>query len=478
MRTEPEALNEELRLRRQWAIYPCAVPFRRGWKAHPIDESFTLHVHDCAKLSLQASDKRKVMIIGLAVKSDEPELSDENIIKELLEVESDHFNVYLASLAGTYVIIRIENSGTRLYTDPAGMMNVFYRAPFVASTPTLIPELERDARIDAEYTLRGSDSWYPGSITPFVGVKVLLANHLLNLSTWCISRFWPQSEFKKVSYEEGVSRLAQVVRGTAQAFVHRRAVLCSITGGRDSRVNLAALRYNIHDVEFFTIRGGGVNRRDVSNAKKLVRRFDLEHQFVEVRPATSRLYEFYDEMTSGMSIGARREIIGGCWALQGEDVLHLNGNLGALAKAYYRGFGGARSINLDVLAKEFVHSAPCIMEGLREWTATVPDLETASLYNLMYLEQRGGRWMGIGETASNLFYESGSVFCSRQVFECICGMPSSSQGDGRLLENLVGELWPELLEVPYSSGTTMLKRVLPKKLKYGLSRVAQFPKLR
>ncbi len=86
--------------------------------------------------------------------------------------------------------------------------------------------------------------------------------------------------------------------------------------------------------------------------------------------------------------------------------------------------------------------------------------------------------MGIGETASNLFYESGSVFCSRQVFECICGMPSSSQGDGRLLENLVGELWPELLEVPYSSGTTMLKRLLPKKLKYGLSKVAQFPKLR
>ena len=201
----------------------------------------------------------------------------------------------------------------------------------------------------------------------------------------------------------------------------------------------------------------------INSASEIIFSMDIFYQDIE--PVPPWLDTLYDEMTSGLVIGSRRRILGACRHLETDGAVHVNGNLGATALGFFWDSAQPQVLHEESLLREFVNKAPVIRQGVREWVESLPDLPVHVLYNLMYMEQRGGRWMGPGETASQLFYDSFSPFCSRVFFEVLSGMPVSSQRRGVVLRGIVDDSWPELMSEPYSSGTNLLARTVPKRLK-------------
>lgn len=453
-----------LRLRRQWVVRADGNGIDVNWCQIPLRSGTTLLHHPDSRVTRVEGEGWGAVILGAAVTTDLRSTLAAQLQRLLIDDEDVTVET-LHKLAGTYVVIRHSDTTVRIYTDPAGMMPVFFRESDAASTPTLLSPLYRDQDLEARFRFGRDNDWYPWTLTPFVGVHALPANHVLTLPGGRMERFWPTEQPPGLEAVEGVTQIAQLLRSITTAATELGPLLCSLTGGRDSRVNLAALGERASSVEFFTVRGDGVAACDVKIPTQLAGDFGLDHRFVDNRAAREWLVALYDEMTAGMAVGGRRDVIGAAASIASSRYLHLNGNLGALAKSFFWHTRNPRVVRSSALAKEFTDRPPEIMTAINEWLASVPELDPPTTYNLMYLEQRGGRWMGVGEAASNLFYDSITPFCSREVFESLCGLPVSTQYGGDLLTQLVYTLWPELLSIEYCRARRNWSGYVPRSLK-------------
>jgi len=432
---------------------------------------FVLWTHPELRQQAIASPRAALIVLGLAIDPEapteslcarmekDPELSERTLLREL------------ASFGGMYVVLRSDDTGVRLYTDPGAMAPVFFGRGRAASSPTLLPDLRRDPEIDRQYTLSGSDDWYPGGLTPWREVSALLANHRLDVASGERMRFWPTCGPEAIGHREGVERAGALLRGMIDGARHAGEPILSLTGGRDSRVLLAASRPWKEELSYFTIRAKGVKACDLEIPARLAADHGLRHEFVDAPAADAWLTELYDELSAGLVTGAPREIIEGCRRVSGPRTIHLNGNLGAITKSFFWPGPQPRRVSQRALTKEFVNKAPCIREGIAEWMQSLPELPPAVAYNLMYLEQRGSRYAGIRDSASSLFFESCAPFNHRGVFEAVCGLPADVQWGGGLLVDLVEAMWPELLAVPYCRVTRNWGTFVPKRVKEGAKRL-------
>jgi hypothetical protein len=457
-------------LRRQWAVLRGHDSRPHGWQCMNVCNGYVLVAHPEASVRCVECPDGRFILVGVVVDTSHP-CSDAAVrlrgtsphdVRNLVEV--------LRDWTGTYVLLACFSSEAWLYTDAASLETVYYGGGRAASSPLLLPGLRRDDDLDRQFRLSGVDDWYPGSLCPFVGTRALHANHRLELGSGRLERFWPDHDPPPVSRPDAVDRIGQLLR-VAVVGLHRQSpVLASLTGGKDTRLCLAASKDLIDGIEFFTIRAPCVRTCDLAIAGALADRFGLNHRFIDDEPAPGWLLSLYDEMSAGMSVGARRDIVGACRQLASDKYVHLNGNLGAMAKRFFWPSKDPQSVSMTSMARWFANNAPCVEQGLEEWFSTVPDLAPATVYNLMYLEQRGGRWEGVGENASKLFYGSMSPFCNRRVFELISGVPPPEQGHP-LLVDIVRSLWPELLEIPYCRPPRRWTRVIPKGLRARLRRL-------
>lgn len=480
------ATAHALRLRRQWMIVPPSIlegedlPGTRVndhsttppavWTRVTLLSGHTLFHHPDTRVSQIVDGDGGIVTIGVVVTTRrEPALAEQ--LHRLVDADDATVAGELRHFAGTYVVIRHRRDRLQLYTDPAGMMQVFRKGQVVASTPALLPPLSRDEELDRAFPFGADNDWYPGTLTPFRDVRAVPANHVLTLPDGTQERFWPTTQPDACSAVDGTQHLAQLLRRITRAVIETGPVLCSLTGGKDSRVNLAALGEHASQVEFFTVTGPGVRACDVRIAQTLAEQRDLDHRFVDNVTAEPWVVALYDEMTSEMVVGGRRDVVGAATALAGPDYIHLNGNLGALAKSFFWHSRNPSSVRTRTLAKEFTHRPEPIRDAIATWLRSTPPLDPTTIYNLMYLEQRGGRWMGIGEAASNLFYDSFTPFCSREVFETICGLPTATQYGGRLLVDLVAVLAPDLSAVEYCPSPRNWSTHLPRRLKNQLKRL-------
>lgn len=457
-----EESAERNRLRRQWVLGRIEDPARSGWIAHELGSGLRFLAHPDLRVRRFGDETSGLLLVGtpfharLGMREAEQRLRDPGLC------EHEPLARFLDGLGGTYVVIRFDLHSTWIYSDPAAMLGVYYAAGRAASSPSLLPGLERDTDLDREYPLGGRDDWYTGSLTPFLGVRALLANHALDVFSGATVRFWPHRAVEAREPEEGLREASELLRLAMRDLTDLGPLLVSLTGGRDSRVNLAAAKELAQGIHFFTLRSTSIKACDREAPEQLARDFQLDHRFVDPAPTAPWLTEMYDEMTGGLALGTRREILGTCNQLASNDGIHVNGNLGAITKSFFWPTPSPKQVKRRALAKEFVNKSPRILAGIDEWLSSLPEgLPAIVVYNLMYLEQRGGRWMGVGETASNLFYESVTPFCSRELFETISGLPTRNQYGGTLLVDFVRELWPELLGVPYCRQTRNWGSFLP-----------------
>ncbi|MDQ8201098.1 hypothetical protein QEH56_23230 [Pelagicoccus enzymogenes] len=421
-----------------------------------------LFAHDDLQIHTHTDEKRTIAILGVAV--------DERLCSKKIELDAirtiDEAIQHTINLAGYYVVVFSINGTDHILTDPGGMMGVYYKDGEASSSINLLKDVRRDSTITDSFHFRDTDDWYTGSTTPFVHVKYLLANHVLNLETNKVQRFWPTFDCGEISHHEGVQRCCEILKHAANKYVEMGEVLVSLTGGRDSRVNLASMVDHSKSITTFTLSSPKIKNCDIEIPKSLAALTKVNHLVIPIEENDIDTLNLYDEISGGLAIGARREVASTCKQLSDKNYIHISGNLGAITKSFFWHNKNPKSVKVSALLKEFIAKPPCIIDGANEWLKTVPTgLRPTFVYNLMYLEQRGGRWMGPGENASSLFYQPTSLFCSRRLTEIACSMPTQTQVGGQLLEDLASALWPEVGEHSYCKNTRGVTSFIPRGLK-------------
>lgn len=466
---------ESVRFRRQWVLLPAGSPVRVGWRTVELAHSYMLQYHPDLVVHTRQFGAGIAAILGIAVDTRAP---NADAVHGMTSLDTSGITSWLLHAAGAYALVVSDADGLRVFTDPAALMPIFFSRDVVASTPALIPGLTEDVELAREYTLHGSDDQYTGSLTPYRDIKYLTANHCLEMFSGAKYRFWPLAENYSLSTDEAVTQIADLMIRIMAGYYRQGHIVQSLTGGKDTRVVLAASRDVIRDADVFTIRSSGVSGSDITIAQQLASIGGFPLNIVDSTHAPTWLLSLYDENCARMSIGTRRSISDACLQLSGTNVIHIGGILGEIFRAHYWPSGDPTVVSHHTFTNEFVNKAPCVIAGVDEWIRSLPEgIAPCTAYDLMLFEERqGGRWGGIGCMASSLFYSWASPFSSREVFDLTSRVDKAVRNAGELYSLLIGTMWPSLLSVPFPPSRRHWTRHIPKSLRVLYKALSRLPR--
>lgn len=199
-----------------------------------------------------------------------------DLLLQKLAISEDLFFEALDTLVGRFVVIYRGASSIRVVGDATAMRPVFYaeQGGVIASHSELIVSSIGEQE---SFSLLPFSSSFPANFTPYKGVRVLLPNFYLELSTGRISRFWPRQPITSMSVEKAAHEVLEKSVEAVRLLAMRRNSWLALTAGLDSRVTLAAFLAAGVDFQTFTYGKNADTRMDRLVASHLARRFGLKH---------------------------------------------------------------------------------------------------------------------------------------------------------------------------------------------------------
>src|SRR5262249_25580810 len=82
--------------------------------------------------------------------------------------------------------------------------------------------------------------WWPAPLSGFTGVRRLLPNHSLSISSGEIRRYWPKTPLPTITVEQCAADVSPMLSNELKAAALRQPLAITVTAGLDTRVVLAA----------------------------------------------------------------------------------------------------------------------------------------------------------------------------------------------------------------------------------------------
>jgi hypothetical protein len=474
-KAKARGLTPELfRFRRQWIVGADLAAFNPAWLIVDLASGHTLIHHPDLRISARRDGDKQIVMLGVAIHTTSSCAPPLSVIEKL---DRESIVEWLLRVAGRYVVLFSEEDNLYLYTDPAGTMGVFHIPGRAASTPGLLPRAEdqefRNTAIQPEL----EENFFPGTMCARGGVNALMANHELHLNTGITQRFWAPALFQTID-RPPIQELCELLQRIVIGIRSSAQLLVSLTGGRDSRVVLAAVRAFAVEVRFFTILTPHSDDNDARYSSQLAVKFQLKHEVVRSLSVPQWVTSAYDEIGSGMVHARMRPELDGVRRIDTSGCVHVGGFGGEVLRGQLWPSRRPKRADTKTLTRQaFSRAAPSVVEGVDQWRRSVPlDTSPSTVFDLFEFEQRGGRAAGIAEACSGLFYETVLPFNSRELFQLIQRVPLEMRYAGTLNSALIRTMWPQLLEVPFTQCGRPWWKSLPKPIKAAANKCGRIGK--
>lgn len=343
--------------------------------------------------------QKDVFLIGDAWQTIENELSPEQLIQQWSSATSSE-DVFAAeySWCGRYILI----VGDRLFTDACGLLGVYYSKGLISSSLSLIVKyrgIHPKRAIIADYI--GMD-WQPAPETIYPDVWRLLPSQVLdfeNCSTTARelipSRFSERKDVDKL-ISTFIHHSDTSLRNMRKRLAGK--IYLTLTGGHDSRTQLALFEHAGIDFECYTNKHSSTHSDDYTIPHELCKVLNRKHFVNHEQKLDTKLKNDYKEHTHYMAddgqVFCHRMLdnimatAGGCiivqnhlWEIAIDYYKEIEDNDYSLNKYYFRW----SNIIID---KEKRHS----IEKYEEWVRETPQ-KRLSMRNRFMLEQRVASWV-------------------------------------------------------------------------------------
>jgi hypothetical protein len=366
----------------------------------------------------------------------------------------------LSNLAGRWVALAVEADA--VVPDGSATLPVLFdrETELVSSSPFLLQGAGEDVPDHPlASVVRTFDTglWFLFNTTPHARAERLLANHTLDLGAWKQSRRWPTSRFVEVDLDDAVARVVELLGGTLRAaLADAGRVNCSLTAGGDTRSILAAARPLVGGIHTFTVAFPDfLGRRDLRVARRLARRFDLEHRVLEWRPPADADVARFMYRTGGLVGEGRGRLAGPTYAQLGPALPYVAGvTVGVGDVREDIGWRPDDHVETpltpaDVLRRFSSPAHPLLLDCAADWLARVSHLDSLEKLSLLSDELRLGAWGGALTTAyPDAYAYTLYPFASRRLKEAVYALDHAHRTSDAVREEVVRARWPELLDVP------------------------------
>ena len=369
------------------------------------------------------------------------------------------FESILYEYGGRFAAVSLIDGAERFYLDPSGSLAaVFCQAQQIAaSTTTLVPRTDECGDNTELIRMMGipeRTNWYPFGLTPRHGVDRLLPNHYLDLSSWQTVRHWPTGEITaSMDVQSAAGEIAPILKNTISAVARAYPLHMPLTAGRDSRMLLACAREHLERTVFFTYDLGQAKKPDAQVARKLARRFGLNHVIVRFAEPGREELSLGLYRTGGSVGGLDAQLFRVYEQFESQRAL-LSGQAGDVVRAcYWRDRFTESSVltPADLLKEIQVTVSPESRDRAGQWLDALPIDNPLIALDMLYIEQRLGCWAGPRDYGHVDNVLSLYPFSHRRVFQAMLSLSPQAKQTKALEGELIRSQWPELLELPFNA---------------------------
>jgi hypothetical protein len=375
---------------------------------------------------------------------------------------NDSIEDFYSKASGRWVLFLISAKVSKIFVDSCGSFSVVYseREKTIASTPTLIEADDWNRELMNELGFPEKINWLPFGLTFKDNVKRLVPNHYLDLSNWNSERHWPSAATDfgiEKNTKQCCKEIASNVQSTIKAISKDNSINLSLTAGRDSRIILACAREALKKTQFFTFQPDKANH-DVEIPSALAKKFHLSHEFIPVIYASSSELKEWLNLT-GYSVSGQIWKIHKTLQSFNCDSVIMPGMAGEVGRAFYWKFHDKSRSEVtanDILKRIHMPLHEKLLSKAKSWLAELSYVDTFTLLDLLYIEQRLGCWSAPQYYGNTKVAFEVAPLNSRTIFHNMLRLPHDYRFKQRLAYELIEDVWPELLELPFNRRTGIL----------------------
>jgi len=424
----------------------------------------------CTSVLIETEGDTSVCIIGLCVDSF-GEIERANIPAFLLSCgDIEQLLDKTKRMAGRFAILFEKSGAMYALTDAAGFLSVYYsidqKKICLSSCDELIRQHFGYPFSKESIVIRNAatyESHMPHDITMCENIKALLPNHYLDLTGMKPVRFFPSKEFvdrykvahKAGNYDEMLKRHVNLIDGIISEYTKYYEIVCPVTSGYDSRVNLSFLRRKIDNLLCYTFTKPSFKEDsgDYYVPPMLCDKIGAEHIAISdvctseeyFGDLKNRIGEYHSKYTADLAHTFNsklkgKALVSGCVTEQiGKVCFGNSGPLFLVTPQFFL----TRYDNYSSLTKKHIKKH---MQAIRYH----PNAAT-HIHDLIGLESFCGRWAA----QSPMIYAMMGVnvlniYNCREIIEGWMLMPRGIRREKYIHYKLIEMTTPELLDVPFN----------------------------
>lgn len=363
-------------------------------------------------------DKKEAYLIGNAFCMDKPDKSIEEDICFLNEKSVDEITKYWT---GRWILI-YENE---LITDACGLMSAFYAENedgfCVSSSLRVLCDV---LNLSPSYDVCDGDlGWHIAPHTTVEGVYKLLATQKIIFSENELKPvfYMPFGDTKAFSTDEKCEKLAaMLVNGVKNIYEYgKKDIWSALTGGKDSRLVLAALLKAEIPFSCYTAWHENISASDKKAPSQLAEKFGMPYMFVKRGKTDKNLLADYDNFTLKNIDGADKMFYArGQFSKIPQNAVVIRSGIFEAAQNYARTTAGNTPKTFaDGMKKYYkeLENSEKQQKALSAWLETVEKnpARHIDIRDRFYIEQRVGVWTAAIEQSLDM-----NDFVSVQIANC------------------------------------------------------------
>lgn len=467
--------------RRQFFYGPQPVGFE-GWNVASMPGGNFISSHPSLQVTRKVENGFQVTLIGFILDPVTQGQDNAGILEDLCKASQtiDQFIEATEAYGGRWAMIVSRGDRTIVFNDAAGTRTIYFHfdhenRAWLASQPGLLADRlgfvesddSQEFRASPEFQKR-TEIWWPGDVTPFDEVRALLPNHLLDLNSGEVKRYWPVKPLQKISFEEGTRQAAGMLKGILAAAHARYPMVMSLSSGLDSRTVFAACKDFAREMPVFSMKYRHLtdDSDDIRVPREISQKLGLEFQIFDTTQYQS---EEFRQIFNRNVVGLKTDWsnIAECrYANLPADSIVLKGSISEIMRCRYWSVGVyPRKVDLEYIINLMAYvggRTEFVQNALSNWLVDAQPAEKYGykLLDLLSWEIEVGRWYSLGQTLFDIAGEDFTAFNCRRFYNTMLGIDPKyrSYPYHAAQREIVRILWPELAEFPYTPS-----RALPKK---------------
>lgn len=432
-------------------------------------DSLFVYVHPECELTYVKKNEQEILLLGYALNTLKPEQNNKACVEDIIASSKNiaELTENTNSFNGRWVIVYKDPSGIYIFNDATGLKQVFYSTingiKTLSSSENLIAEVHQltvSQEVKTEFFKPMKDHvgwWWPGKSTPYKEVEALIPNHYLNFQTQEVRRFWPNKKIKFIkpvlpAYEQ----VDSLLKDSFKAFFNRYRGNLALTGGIDSRLNLAYCKPYLDKTQCSTFYyESEKDKEDFEIPKLIAKRFNLNYKLYKAAIQPDKEFiEFYNRNSSLKNTFFCDFNYTGFLNFP-KDQKYIGGVLNEIirAKFWYRPFDYRPK---DIANMTYMGENKFSEVEFEFWLKHA--LEAKKKYNtktedLFLIEQKLGRWNAMLKGESDFLHDTFEPFNCRNLLFFILSIETKHKGKGfnEPYAYFYNQNWPELLTIPSSS---------------------------